>query len=67
MSDVPTKQPKFKVGQVVMMKSLKKNLPFSIIERLWHEDEWFYKWNRRNAAAEHEIRELTTEERGDHN
>jgi hypothetical protein len=62
MNDKP--EPRFKVGQVVMMKSLKKPMPFRILDTLW-DGEWFYYWNRRNAAAEHMLRELTPEERGE--
>jgi hypothetical protein len=56
-------EPKFKVGQVVMMNSLKKPRPFQILGMIW-EDEWFYQWNKKNHAAEHMIRELTPEEKG---
>jgi hypothetical protein len=55
--------PKFKVGQIVVMESLKKNLPFRITEVLWN-DGWFYSWNRNNAASEAMLRELTPEEKG---
>ena len=53
--------PKFKVGQIVVMNSTKKQIPFRIQDVIW-EGEWFYKWNRKNAAAEHMIRALTDEE-----
>lgn len=56
--------PKFKVGQVVVMKSLKKELPFRILEVVESEGEWFYGWNRRDLASEHMLRELTAEEKG---
>jgi hypothetical protein len=56
-------EPKFRVGQVVMMKSLKKPLPFQIRGMIW-EDGWFYQWNKKNYAAEHMIRDLTLEEKG---
>lgn len=56
-------QPKFKVGQIVVMKGLKKQLPFRILGMVWN-DGWFYRWDRRNCASEHMIRELTEEEKG---
>jgi len=56
-------EPKFKVGQLVVMSSLKKQLPFRIRAVIW-EDGWFYQWNRKHAAAEHMIRGLTAEEIG---
>ncbi len=56
-------KPKFKVGQIVVIASLKKNLPFRITEVLWNES-WFYRWNKNNAASESMLRELTTEEKG---
>ena len=56
-------EPKFKVGQIVVMISLKKNLPFRITEVLW-DDGWFYRWNRNNSASEGMLRELTPTERG---
>ena len=55
-------EPTFKVGEVVMMKSLKKPLPFRILGMIW-EDEWFYQWNKKNYAAEHMLRELTPDEK----
>lgn len=55
-------KPKFKVGQIVVMKSLKKALPFRIVEVVWN-DGWYYKWNKRNAASETMLRELTPEEK----
>lgn len=57
-------EPKFKVGQIVVMKSLKKQLPFRILAVEWNEDGWFYAWNRKNFASECMIRELTPEEAG---
>lgn len=57
-------EPKFKVGQVVAMAGLKKQLPFKILAAIW-DDGWFYAWSRKNYAAEHMIRELTAEEKGD--
>jgi hypothetical protein len=57
-------KPKFKVGQIVVMKSLKKQLPFRVLEVHEFEGEYFYRWDRKNHAAEHMIRELTDEEIG---
>ncbi len=56
--------PKFKVGQIVIMRSVKKNLPFRITEVIWN-DGWFYRWNKNNAASEYMLRELTPEEKGE--
>lgn len=56
--------PKFNVGQIVVMKSVKKELPFRILGVLREGTEWFYQWNRNNYAAEHMIRALTAEEAG---
>lgn len=58
-------EPKLKVGQVVVMKSLKKELPFRILEVVESDGDWFYGWNRRNLASEHMLRVLTAEEKGD--
>lgn len=59
-------EPKFQKDQIVVMKSLRRQLPFKILDLVWHEEtgEWFYKWNRNNAAAEHMLRGLTKNERG---
>jgi hypothetical protein len=57
-------EPKFKVGQVVIMKNLHKQLPFKIIGTRW-EDGWFYQWNRNNYASEGMIRELNSTEKGE--
>jgi hypothetical protein len=60
-------EPKYKVGQIVVMKGLKKALPFRILKTFWH-DGWFYAWNRKNYASEDMIRdmirEVTPEEKG---
>lgn len=57
-------QPKFKVGQIVVMKGLKKQLPFRILEIVRNEYGIFYRWDRKNCAAESMIRELTEDEKG---
>jgi hypothetical protein len=57
-------EPKYKIGQIVVMKSIKKELPFRIIDRYWN-DGWFYFWNHKNAASEYMIRELTPLEKGE--
>jgi hypothetical protein len=56
-------EPKFRVGQVVVMNSLKKQLPFRILFVEWN-DGWFYGWNSKNASSESSIRKLTPEEVG---
>lgn len=56
-------EPKFKVGQIVAMKAMKKQPIFRIL-KMHYDEGWFYAWNRKNFAAEHMIRELTPEERG---
>jgi hypothetical protein len=61
MEDRP--QPKYKVGQIVIINSIKKQLPFRILFVEWH-DGWFYGWNSKNAASEPMIRKLTPEEVG---
>lgn len=60
----PRPEPKFKQGQIVVMNG-KKQLPFRILKVHWFEDSWYYEWNRKNAAAEHMLRELTAEEKGE--
>ncbi|MFA5715470.1 MAG: hypothetical protein WC998_07010 [Candidatus Paceibacterota bacterium] len=45
------------------MTTIKKQLPFRIIDIYWH-DGWFYFWNSKNAASESMIRELTPIEKG---
>ncbi len=55
---------RFKVGQVVVMKSLKRELPFRIIGIRW-EDGWYYQWNQNNYASERMLRELTPHEKGE--
>lgn len=60
--EIAQSEPKFHVGQIVVVKSLKKQLPFRIIGVTWN-DGWFYQWNRRNYAAESMLRELTDEEK----
>lgn len=57
-------KPKFKVGQIVIFKNKRKVLPFRILEVVSHEGEFYYKWNRNNAAAENMLRELTDAEVG---
>jgi hypothetical protein len=54
--------PKFRVGQVVVLNSTGKQLPFKILEVIWH-DGWFYRWNRNNCASEGMLRSLTDEEK----
>lgn len=56
-------EPKFKVGQVVVMNSLSKELPFRIVSVEWC-DGWFYGWTSKNLASESMIRKLNSEEIG---
>lgn len=56
--------PRFKVGQVVIMRSVKKELPFRVTEVILSEGEWFYGWDKRNLASEHMIRPLSIDEIG---
>jgi hypothetical protein len=58
------REPKFKVGQIVVMQSMKKQLPFRILDKMQVGDEWHYAWNKKNYAAEHMLRELTENEKG---
>ncbi|MDO8634918.1 MAG: hypothetical protein Q7R34_01550 [Dehalococcoidia bacterium] len=57
-------KPQYKVGQIVVMKSLKRQLPFRIMGITW-EDGWYYQWNKKNFASEGMIRELTLAEKGE--
>ncbi len=79
MSDLPTAlnadeaitvmhpaTPKFKVGQIVVMKGLKKEPPFRILSVLFDPiGGWAYRWDRKNYASEAMLRELTPEEKGE--
>jgi hypothetical protein len=56
--------PKFKIGQIVVMNSLKRQLPFRIIG-MKYEDGWYYQWNKNNYASEGMIRKLTPDEVGE--
>ena len=55
---------KFKVGQIVVAKSTKNELPFRILYVECYEGDWFYGWNSKNAISEGSIRKLTHEEVG---
>jgi hypothetical protein len=57
-------EPKYKIGQIVVIKSIKKELPFRILNIKW-DDGWFYQWNRNNYASEGMLRELNTKEKGE--
>jgi hypothetical protein len=56
-------QAKFRKGQIVIIKSTNKQLPFRILEVMW-QDGWNYKFNARNYVSEFMIRELTPDEAG---
>jgi hypothetical protein len=58
-------EPKFKIGQVVMIQHLRKAMPFKILAVTYEDDGWYYKWNRNNYASEAMIRELTKVEKGE--
>lgn len=58
------KKPLYEVGQVVMMKSGKGDIPFRILARIEEHGGYFYAWNRKNYAAESMIRALTPQEAG---
>jgi len=57
-------EPKFSVGQVVVLSSSRKQPVFRICSAEWHDGEWFYGWNSKNAAAEHMLRKLNRDEVG---
>lgn len=56
--------PKFHKGQVVVIKSTKKQCLFRILGVQWFADakEYGYKQNRHNWMSEHMLRALTTDE-----
>jgi hypothetical protein len=58
-------KPKYKVGQIVVVKSIKKETPFRILAAEWNNGGWFYAWNSKNYASEDMIRNLTPEEKGE--
>jgi len=51
---------KFHQGQIVLFKG--RAIPF--LEVIEQDGEFYYKWNRKNAAAEHMLREQTECEAG---
>ncbi len=57
-------KPSFKLGQIVVMKSIKREFPFRILSLRW-EDGWYYQWNKNNYASERMIRELSPREKGE--
>lgn len=61
MNERPT--PKFKRGQVVVIKTMTKQPPFRILSVKW-EEGWYYQWDRKNYASESMLRELTLDEKG---
>ena len=62
MSERP--EPRFKVGQIVVLTSMKKEMPFRILFVVWEMEGWFYGFNSKNAVAESSIRKVTPEEVG---
>jgi hypothetical protein len=61
---IRTIEPKFRAGQIVMMKMGIKEKPFRILSVQWYAEgeTWAYQWNRKNFASEHMIRKITAEE-----
>jgi hypothetical protein len=57
-------EPKYKIGQIVVMKSVKRELPFRVMGMRW-DDGWYYQWNKNNFASEGMLRELTPKEKGE--
>ena len=57
-------EPKYKIGQIVVVKSVKKELPFRILNIRW-DYGWYYQWNKNNYASEGMLRELSTREKGE--
>jgi hypothetical protein len=64
VSNPNTLEPKFKVGQIVVMKTDQKTIPFCILNSVFENGEWFYAWSKKNYAAENMIRLVTPEEIG---
>lgn len=60
-------EPKYKKGQVVVMKNFRREQPFRILDLYYNDGYagWFYFFNKKNAASEDMIRELTPEEKGE--
>lgn len=56
--------PKYKVGQIVVMASTRRELTFRILSIKW-DDGYYYQWNKNNYASEEMLRGLTDEEKGD--
>ncbi len=57
-------EPKYKIGRIVVAKSVKKELPFRILDIKW-DDGWYYQWNQNNYASEDMLRELSAREKGE--
>ena len=57
-------EPKFKRGQIVVLKNMKREPPFRILDVMEDEGSWFYKWNNKNYAHEGMLRALNPEEIG---
>ena len=65
MENTSEKRPelKYKVDQVVMLSSVKKDIPFRIVFVEW-SDGWFYGFNSNIAVSESSIRSLRPDEIG---
>ena len=58
------KEPKFKVGQIVVMK-IKTELQFRVIDMQFVGDSWAYARNRKSYVSEISLRALTLQEKGE--
>jgi hypothetical protein len=54
--------PLYKTGQVVAIKTAKGEPVFRILEVMREDDGNFYRWDKRNWAAESMLRPLTEAE-----
>jgi hypothetical protein len=57
-------EPMFSVGQIAVMKSLKREMPFRVTSVDWIDGDWFYGWDSKNVAHQHMVRKATLEEIG---
>lgn len=56
-------EPKYKIEQIVVIRTIKNQLPFRIKDIMWNDD-WFYQYNKNNWFSEGMLRELTPVEKG---
>lgn len=57
-------EPKYKIEQIVVLRTIKNQLPFRIKDIMWNDD-WFYQYNKNNWFSESMLRELTPVEKGE--